>query len=94
MLRLFVVLAIVLAFNVYVALGRGGLLSVNTNSQRIVDQDGRERIFHGTNVVYKSPPYYPITDKFDPLYSLSKEDIQFMKQVRPSAIFMKANRFL
>ncbi len=33
------------------------------------------------NVVYKLPLYIPDTDKFDTLYSLSKEDIKIMKEL-------------
>ena len=34
---------------------------------------------HGHNVVVKAPPYIPITDKFDPFYSLSTEDLEYMR---------------
>lgn len=55
---------------------------------------GRARLFHGVNIVsllnvvyhcpryfqvYKSFPYYPNNVSFDPEYSLSNEDIQFLK---------------
>ena len=33
-----------------------GLITVNTKNNRLIDEDGRERIFHGTNVVYKVGP--------------------------------------
>ena len=38
---------------------------VNTDKNRIVDSAGRERIFHGQNVVMKTAPFVPITDHFD-----------------------------
>ena len=38
---------------------------VNTQKNRIVDTAGRERIFHGQNVVMKTAPFIPITDHFD-----------------------------
>lgn len=38
---------------------------VNTDKNRIVDSAGRERIFHGQNVVMKTAPFIPITDHFD-----------------------------
>ena len=41
-----------------------------------VDEVGRVRIFHGLNAVYKTPPYHPITSEFDPLYSLSDQDVK------------------
>ena len=39
------------------------LLSISTvpGTQKYVDTDGRQRIFHGLNVVYKSFPFLPIT---------------------------------
>ena len=42
----------------------------------LVDESGRVRIFHGMNVVYKTEPYHPSTDSFDPLHSLCEEDIE------------------
>ena len=41
---------------------------VNTDKNRIVDSHGRERIFHGQNVVMKTAPFIPITDHFDARY--------------------------
>ena len=41
----------------------------------LVDQSGRVRIFHGVNAVYKTPPYHPSVDSFDPFHSLSEEDM-------------------
>ena len=38
---------------------------VNPNTNRIVDSYGRERIFHGDNVVMKTSPFIPITTHFD-----------------------------
>lgn len=39
--------------------------SVDTEKNRIIDGQGRERIFHGTNVVFKTTPFIPITTHFD-----------------------------
>ena len=39
--------------------------SVNPDTNRIIDNDGRERIFHGDNVVMKTSPFIPITTHFD-----------------------------
>ena len=39
--------------------------SVDTQKNRIIDQYGRERLFHGTNVVQKTAPFIPITSHFD-----------------------------
>ena len=41
------------------------VFSVDTDKNRIVDQFGRERLFHGTNVVFKTTPFIPITSHFD-----------------------------
>ena len=40
-----------------------------------VDEAGRVRIFHGVNAVYKTP-FHPQTDTFDPLHSLSEQDVE------------------
>jgi endoglycosylceramidase len=48
---------------------------------RFLDAHGRERIFHGTNVIVKGPPWLPRLDRFDPLTSLVEEDFVYMKQV-------------
>ena len=47
-------------------------------SNRIKDEDGRERIYHGTNVVQKLFPYVPKTDEFNAIDSFSKEDAEFL----------------
>ena len=52
-------------------------MDVSTNS--LVDADGRERLFHGTNIVYKGFPYLPPSHFTDSWTSLSDEDIQNLK---------------
>ena len=39
------------------------LRQVPTGERRFVDSAGRERYFHGTNVVVKGPPWLPATDR-------------------------------
>eukprot|EP01133_Synstelium_polycarpum_P009145 gene9145-10729_t len=51
------------------------IISVDVNTQNLVDEVGRVRIFHGVNVVYKIFPWHPSTDGFDPVTSLVAEDI-------------------
>ena len=51
---------------------------VNSGTNKIVDQSGRERYFHGANVVYKTDPFIPITDHFDPRHSFSQEDVDLV----------------
>merc|ERR1712038_104104 len=52
--------------------------SVSPEKNRIVDSHGRERFFHGTNVVFKTDPFIPITTHFDARYSFSVEDAQLL----------------
>jgi len=40
---------------------------------------GRERVFHGTNVVVKGPPWLPRRDVFDPMTSLVDQDFEYMQ---------------
>ena len=41
---------------------------VDPERNRIIDGYGRERIFHGENVVMKTTPFVPITTHFDARY--------------------------
>merc|ERR1719300_895457 len=52
--------------------------SVDTQKNRIIDQYGRERLFHGTNVVQKTAPFIPITSHFDARYSFVEDDAKLM----------------
>lgn len=45
----------------------------------ILDEHGRQTIYHGVNVVYKVPPYIPDNSTFDPQTSLSDKDITDLK---------------
>jgi endoglycosylceramidase len=53
------------------------LISVEPNGYRsfFIDDTSRVRIFHGVNAVFKTPPFLPSTDHFDPRFSLSATDI-------------------
>jgi endoglycosylceramidase len=53
---------------------------INKEQNSFVDNEGRTLVLHGVNVVYKLPPFIPITDTFDPLWSLSQEDMVYLKQ--------------
>ena len=55
-----------LAFLLQVALSTKFLVDPEKN--RIIDDYGRERIFHGENVVMKTTPFVPITTHFDARY--------------------------
>lgn len=45
----------------------------------------------GTNVVYKSPPYIPITDHFDAHLSFSAQDIVYLRQWGVRVLFTPAS---
>lgn len=53
---------------------------INVNNNKLIDEYGRERIFHGVNVVYKGLPWHPRIDIFDPTDSFSIEDIINLKE--------------
>jgi len=57
------------------------ILQVDVDRNRVVDASGRERYFHGVNVVVKGPPWIPNVDKFDPDWSFSKEDMQALQKL-------------
>jgi hypothetical protein len=61
-------------------------LTVNVKTNRIEDSDGRERVFHGTNVVFKGPPYYPPTETFDPFLSLAAQDLELLASMGYNSI--------
>ncbi|XP_062516770.1 endoglycoceramidase-like [Corticium candelabrum] len=55
-------------------------MQVNTTTRMFTDAAGRERIFHGVNVVYKVAPYYPPLSSFHPQLSFGDEDVEFLVQ--------------
>lgn len=62
----------------------GGRISVGDALQgggrrALVDEDGRERLFHGTNIVYKGSPYYPPSGPTNSDTSLSDADMDQLK---------------
>ena len=63
-----------------------GCLHVNTTTHRIVDGWGRERYFHGVNVVVKAPPWLPRTDAFDSRWSFVEKDMQTLQDLGLNAI--------
>jgi len=58
----------------------GARIDIDSANRMFVDQEGRQVIFHGVNVVYKVDPYIPETDTFDPEDSLSDLDIANLKK--------------
>jgi len=53
---------------------------------KIYDDLGRERYFHGVNVVYKGPPYYPSIDTFDVRKSFSRQDAEMLQNLTINSI--------
>lgn len=45
----------------------------------LVDEEGRYRLYHGVNVVYKIAPFYPSLGAFDPDNSLGPQDMDFLQ---------------
>ena len=60
----------------------GGLLpiSVNPDTQRLVDSLGREVLIHGTNIVIKEFPWHPKTEGYG-RDTFSEEDMKFLKSL-------------
>ena len=82
-------LLFLVAFYVSSSSGAGpgsGCLHVNTSTHRIVDTEGRERYFHGVNVVVKGPPWLPELQEFDPLKSFVEKDMQILQELGLNAI--------
>ena len=52
-------------------------IALDPSTLQFIDEFGRERYYHGMNVVYKSPPYLPVFDHFDPQLSFSEQDMQY-----------------
>ena len=59
----------------------GGCLHVNTTTHRVIDASGRERYFHGVNVVVKGPPWLPRMDSFDPEMSFVERDMMELSDI-------------
>lgn len=56
------------------AVARGGFIASDP-VRGFVDSAGRQRLFHGVNVVYKFPPWLPPTGpQWDPFNSLNDRD--------------------
>ena len=54
-------------------------VKIDPSTHGFVDELGRTRIFHGMNAVYKSAPWHPDVEGFDPLNSLSDIDAKNMQ---------------
>ena len=56
------------------------LININPERQQFIDSLGRERFFHGTNIVVKEPPYHPKTTGHDH-GTFSEEDMMFLQSL-------------
>jgi endoglycosylceramidase len=54
-------------------------LKVDTKSSLFIDQYNRSLIYHGVNVVFKTFPFYPETEKFNSNFSLTDMDLYNLK---------------
>ena len=56
--------------------GMSRISQVNQDTHQIVDEFGRTRFFHGTNVVMKEPPWHRPLEWEPGVSSFSKQDVQ------------------
>ncbi len=59
---------------------------ITVRNNRLYDQQDRERIFHGVNVVVKNPPYIPKTNEFNLINSFNEKDMEFLRSWGMNAI--------
>jgi len=52
-----------------------------SHDNRLFDSFGREVLFHGVNVIYKSAPYIPITHHFDGNRSFVEQDAALLEEL-------------
>ncbi|KAJ3179153.1 hypothetical protein HDU87_003111 [Geranomyces variabilis] len=62
------------------------LPSVDTATTQLTDSLNRTRFFHGVNVVYKQPPYYPPFTTFNASTSFSPHDIALLASLNVNLI--------
>lgn len=56
--------------------GMSRISQVNQDSHQIIDEFGRTRFFHGTNVVMKEPPWYRPLEWVPGVSSFGEQDVQ------------------
>jgi len=62
-----------------------GQISVNPETQMLLDNHGRERFFHGTNVVVKHAPFHPETEGYGP-DTFSEADMKLLQSLGLNSI--------
>jgi endoglycosylceramidase len=55
------------------------IFTVNTETNQIIDEQGRERYFHGLNIMFKIPPYIPDTKNWNIKTSLTEKDMKYIQ---------------
>lgn len=60
--------------------------TIDSKTNMIIDEDGRERFFHGTNIVVKGPPYHPQMNSFDSEISFCDEDMELLQSMGHNTI--------
>ena len=67
--------------------GAEGVLRVNPETRRIVDVEGKERFFHGVNVVVKKFPWIPEGD----VYPFNETDMQRLQKLGLNSLRLVQN---
>lgn len=57
---------------------------------KLLDPQGRELRVNGGCAVVKVPPYFPVTDRFDPHWSFNDKDIQIYKELGMNGVRLGA----
>jgi endoglycosylceramidase len=60
----------------------GAFIQVDPANQQLVDVEGRQRYFHGVNVVVKEPPWIPV----DSSYTFTDKDMATLQELGLNAL--------
>lgn len=74
----------------YVVDPDGARFHVDPVSGAVIDDRGRQRLFHGTNIVYKRFPFHPRRDVFDAQTSFVAEDMALAASLGFNSIRLNA----
>eukprot|EP00928_Gymnodinium_smaydae_P041261 TRINITY_DN27933_c0_g6_i1.p1 TRINITY_DN27933_c0_g6~~TRINITY_DN27933_c0_g6_i1.p1 ORF type:complete len:546 (-),score=52.37 TRINITY_DN27933_c0_g6_i1:255-1823(-) len=74
----------------YVVDPGGARFHVNPSTGRILDSHGRERLFHGTNIVYKKAPFHPSRGESNSKTSFVAEDMALLASMGYNTIRLGA----
>ena len=64
----------------------GAFIQVDPANQQLVDVEGRQRYFHGVNVVVKEPPWIPV----DSSYTFTDKDMATLQELGLNALRLVA----